>query len=66
MNSSMRPYKEEVRSLEKQVRQILLAWNPIGVPVPDDEYDCVVHKVLSSWLRGQSKEQLRAAILREK
>lgn len=53
------------RSLEKQIRQILLAWNPIGFPVPDDEYDCLVHTVLSSWFQRQSKEQLRELIARE-
>jgi hypothetical protein len=67
MNSSARSLKKQARSLEKQVRQILLAWNPIGkgFPVPADEYDCLVHKILSSLFQRQSKEQLRELIARE-
>jgi hypothetical protein len=65
MNSSTRALRRQIRSLEKQIRQILLAWNPIGFPVPADEYDCLVHKVLSSSFRRQSKEQLRELIARE-
>ncbi len=67
MDSSARSRKKKVRSMEQQVRRILLAWNPIGrgFPVPADEYDCLVHKILSSWFQGQSKEQLRELIARE-
>ena len=67
MNPSTRSLKKQMRSREKQVRQILLAWNPtgLGFPVPADEYDCLVHKILSSWFRRQSKEQLRELIARE-
>jgi hypothetical protein len=67
MNSSARSLKKQARSLEKQVRQILLTWNPIslGFPVPADEYDCLVHKIVSSWFQRQSKEQLRELIARE-
>jgi hypothetical protein len=67
MNSFARSRKKDVRSLEKQVRRILLAWKPIGLgfPVPADEYDCLVHKILSSWSQRQSKEQLRELIARE-
>ena len=67
MNSSTRSVKKQVRSLEQQIRQILLAWNPIGSgsPVPADEYDCLVHKILSSRFQRQSKEQLRGLIARE-
>jgi hypothetical protein len=67
MNPSARSLKKPARSLEKQVRQVLLAWNPIGLgfPVPADEYDCLVHKIVSSWFQGQSREQLQELIARE-
>jgi len=57
--------KNQIRVLERQIRVILHAWNPIGFPMPPDEYDCLVHRVLSSLLRGESREQLRELITRE-
>ncbi len=65
MDSAARSLQRQARSLEKQIRQILLAWNPIGFPVPADEYDCLVHKIVSSWFQRQSKGQLRELIARE-
>ena len=67
MDSSARSRKKQVQSLEKQIRRILLAWNPLarGLPVPADEYDCLVHQIVSSRFQRRSKEQLRELIARE-
>ncbi len=32
---------------EATVRRILNEWAPIGVGTPEDEYDCLVHRILS-------------------
>jgi hypothetical protein len=42
---------------ENSVRQILNEWNPIPGS-PDDEYDCLVHHILSAIHRGSREADL--------
>ncbi len=39
--------RKEFRGEEQAVRNILNDWEPIGIHTPDDEYDCLVHHILS-------------------
>ena len=46
--------KPETKKRRKQcakeefaIRQIINDWKPIGFPTPNDEYDCLVHHLLS-------------------
>ncbi|MEN6320405.1 MAG: hypothetical protein ABFD82_16840 [Syntrophaceae bacterium] len=32
---------------ESAIRRIIYEWQPIGLPTPEDEYDCLVHHVIS-------------------
>jgi hypothetical protein len=32
---------------ESEIRKIVYEWQPIGLPTPEDEYDCLVHHVIS-------------------
>jgi hypothetical protein len=42
----------QFKANEKVVRAILNEWAPIGAGTPEDEYDCLVHRVLSVLDRG--------------
>ena len=65
MDPTKRRLKKEARELEVRIRAVVLAWNPIGVSVPPDEYDCLVHKIANSLLHGQSQRQTQKLITRE-
>jgi hypothetical protein len=34
--------REEISTLWRQLSELLWSWNPIGLPVPSDEYDSLV------------------------
>ncbi|MHC4517293.1 MAG: hypothetical protein ACYTAS_01780 [Planctomycetota bacterium] len=47
------------------MRGILHEWEPIGFRTPDDEYDCVVHRVLGILYAGGSEHDLASKIAQE-
>jgi len=47
---------------ERAVRDILNEWEPIGFPTPENEYDCLVHLVLSVLHVSGTKHELEATI----
>jgi len=59
-NRKMR--RKEFAAEERAVRDILNEWEPIGFSTPEDEYDCLVHRVLSVLHGGGTKDELAAKI----
>ena len=43
--------KKRFKEEEKAINNILNEWNPIPYS-PDDEYDCLTHKIISALHRG--------------
>jgi hypothetical protein len=38
--------------LDQELRAMLNEWNPIGCPLPPDEYDCMIQPLLGKLRRG--------------
>lgn len=52
--------KDQVDGWE-ELRDLLFAWNPIGVDgLPRDEYDCVIGPLVDHLHKGESEDQLIA------
>lgn len=53
--------KERTRRLQMELRQHLLAWDPIGiatVPEAQDEYDCMISPLLHQLHDGRSASEI--------
>jgi hypothetical protein len=57
-NNQAKPRQHEFKSEERVIRDILNKWNPIEGS-PEDEYDCLVHHILSGLHRGAKAEGVR-------
>jgi hypothetical protein len=55
---SRRPGPRNVDLPEDVLRRLVLAWNPIGAPVPSDEYDCLIKPLLGKLRQGCNQEFL--------
>ena len=42
--------------LHQELRALLNDWNPIGCPLPPDEYDCMIAPLLEKLQRGCNEE----------
>lgn len=61
--------KPEAKKRRKQfakeecaIRKIINDWKPIGFPTPEDEYDCLVHQLLSILHSGGTQQEIAAKI----
>jgi hypothetical protein len=50
--------RRQLRRLETLVHDVLVAWDPIGGGVPDDEYDCLVWPTIKRLDAGATPEEL--------
>lgn len=50
---------------EAAIRKVISEWGPIGFPVPDDEYDCLVHQLLSLLHAGGNRDDVAGKIEEE-
>jgi len=50
---------------ETAIRKIINDWKPIGLQAPDDEYDCLVHHLLSVLHSGGNQQDVAAKIKSE-
>lgn len=50
--------KKFISKKMKELSNLLNKWNPIGVSVPEDEYDCFTGPILSLLQRNKSKREL--------
>jgi hypothetical protein len=50
---------------ESAIRKIINNWPPIGCKTPDDEYDCLVHHLLSVLNSGGKKKEVAVRIKQE-
>lgn len=56
--------KHQVKAESAVVRDILLAWDPIGVGgTPKDEYDCLVDRIVSAAHQGKTEIKDIAAVI---
>ena len=60
-----RKKRKQFAAEARSVRDILNEWEPIGFVTPEDEYDCLVHRVLSVLHGGGAKHELAAKIKSE-
>jgi hypothetical protein len=61
--------RDRSRESQRQVRAILLEWDPIGVsgaPEAADEYDCMISPLLHQLFEGSSERSLAKWIDRER
>jgi len=64
MNTSA--VKRQVKAESAAVRQVLLSWDPIGVGgTPEDEYDCLVDRIVSALHQGKTEQDIAAVISSE-
>jgi hypothetical protein len=54
--------RKQIAKEEAAIRQVINAWQPIGFPMPEDEYDCLVHHLLSVLNSGGSQQDVAAKI----
>ena len=61
--------KREIRERSAQLRALICEWDPIGVMgsfgCPRDEYDCLVHLLLTLLDSGAGKEEIARHLRRE-
>jgi len=50
---------------EAAIRKIINIWEPIGFTTPEDEYDCLVHHLLSILNSGGNQQEVAAKIEKE-
>jgi hypothetical protein len=56
-NADRKQKRDEFRREETALRALLKEWDPIPGS-PEDEYDCLVHNLLSHLHRGATREEL--------
>jgi hypothetical protein len=57
----MKPTKAHLLQQEELVRRMVNAWDPVGLlacGAPEDEYDCIVQRVLSDLHNGKAPQVL--------
>jgi len=60
-NADRKHRRDEFKHEEAELRMLLNEWDPIPGS-PDDEYDCLVHDLLSHLHRGVTREELAGLI----
>lgn len=56
--------KKKLKGHEKAIRAVLNEWDPIPGS-PENEYDCLVHKILTMLYQGVSKNELESMLQSE-
>jgi len=56
--------RKSFKKEENQIRYILNEWDPIPGS-PEDEYDCLVHIILSSLHKGSNQKAIEDTIIKE-
>jgi hypothetical protein len=57
--------KQRLRSFKQDeavVRSILNEWAPLGTGLPEDEYDCLAHRILDGLYQANNSGQLQVTI----
>jgi hypothetical protein len=62
MQKTRQVRRSAFRSEEADLRAIVREFGPVSEGMPDDEYDCLVHCMLSCLHRGASRDGLAQAI----
>jgi len=57
--------RKQFETEEHALRNIFNEWQPIGFSTPEDEYDCLVHNLLSVLHAGWEKRDIAARIKKE-
>lgn len=63
-NADRKQLKKKLKNQEQAIRVILNRWDPV-LGSPENEYDCLVHKVLGMLRRDASKDELISMIRSE-
>lgn len=62
----MKPTKAHLKKQEELVRRFVNEWDPVGLlacGAPDDEYDCITHRVLSALHNGNGLQAISEGLL---